>query len=260
MYSFLENNFKFYYRDDPVVSGELSGRHVHNVCVLHFILKGKGQLQLDDASYEFNDYDLVFIPDHVYHYFKANSEYPYQRINVSFPRNYFDDVDLTALFDAPKLFNILSYNNFVKIFDLLGSAEKIIENENDRKAFIISLTKTLLYLLKNTKFDINVSKTVNELASKTVKYINDHIYEPITVEGIAKDLFICKSHLQNCFSKIMKIGVKEYIIIKKMNLAYSLINEGYSSTQAASMLGYTTYSCFYKSYIKVFGVSPRKSK
>lgn len=248
------------HKTDIVKGRDWFYRHAHDNYEIHFVFKGKGKFRLDASTTDVHFNDLFIIPPHVYHYLEIEPDDNYERIVLSISNGAITDPKLLNVLSEIRIINVSNRMELMNIFNSIKHYSKFVTNPDDLKAIIGSLIDEFLILLKYTEFDSKVSKTVSELTSTVISYIDNHIYEQLTVEKIANALYVSKSHLQNSFILSMKIGIKSYIIMKKMNLAHSLIQNGERVTDVATKLGYTTYSCFYKSYIKVFGVTPKDTK
>ena len=242
-------------RYDEVASSDLFYRHMHNNIEIHLITKGEGIFNIEGAETEVSTYDLMIIPPHFYHVFNVNKSYPYERIVFNFPIDYYE-IDIGKLSEKPLIVNLSNH------LEILESFKKIVEasntlNANDFEKILHLYVQIILIELKNTAFENGMSKSVNRLTASILSFIDDHIAEPLDVTTIASSLYVSKSHLQNTFYKSMKIGLKTYIIQKKMDAAHIMLNDGMYALEVAKKLGYTTYSTFYKSYMKIYGVPPK---
>ena len=85
-----------------------------------------------------------------------------------------------------------------------------------------------------------------------------HLEEEIDAERIARHFLLSKSYVQNLFSEQMHIGLKKYVMQKKIYAAEADIRRGISPTAAAEKYAFSDYSVFYRLYKKTFGVSPRQ--
>lgn len=234
-------------------------RHMHENYEILFLIKGKAKYNSDDIVADLSPCDLVITPQHSYHCIDVDKTKPYERIVFNFSPSLFD-IDFSEVFSKSRIINLTQYRELFDIFDRIIHYGETIKNEKDLNALIIAMLFELLINLKNTQFDNHVSKSLSQLASKIVAYIEDHIYEQITVEKMSEDLNVSKSHLQNTFIATMNIGVKSYIIMKKLDKARILLKNGERAIEVADKLGYKTYSSFYKSYIKMYGESPKDTR
>ena len=100
----------------------------------------------------------------------------------------------------------------------------------------------------------------NDIISVLIDYIENHIKEDLALENIAKDLHYSESYLSNQFKKAMKCSLMKYIRSKKIVLAQQMIREGRKAVDVAEELSFNDYSTFYRSYLKVTGMSPASEK
>ena len=75
---------------------------------------------------------------------------------------------------------------------------------------------------------------------------------------INRELILSKSYVQNLFSQNMHIGLKEYIMKKKIYAARTDIKNGMTPIEACEKYAFGDYSGFYRLYKKTFLSSPRQ--
>ena len=100
----------------------------------------------------------------------------------------------------------------------------------------------------------------DDFLEKTVRYIDGHIGEKITLDDLARHTSRSKSSFSHLFEEKMGISPKQYILHKKLATARKLIAEGTPPTTAAVQVGYENYSNFYRMYLKHYGTAPAKRK
>ena len=96
----------------------------------------------------------------------------------------------------------------------------------------------------------------NQLVRTALDYISAHICQSITLESIAGSLFVSKYHLAHAFKDHMGISIHQYIILKRIELAKSLIQQGKPMHLVCLESGFHNYSNFFKAFKAVTGVSP----
>lgn len=241
--------------DDKDFSSVLS-RHMHSKFELLYVVGGSGTFNLDGNVYDIGPCDLIITPAFCYHFMEIDQSKVYDRIVFNFSADYFSS-DYSEIFDKVKVVNLANHRDILGTFDRILNYEQSNYNQADLEKVVNLLVEELLLQLKNTRFDGHTSKSLTALTSKIIAYIDSHLGENIYAEDIANALHVSKSHLQNTFIKTMKVGVKTYIIMKKMEKARALLKEGKRTIEVAEMLGYCTYSSFYKSYLKAYGEAPK---
>ena len=96
--------------------------------------------------------------------------------------------------------------------------------------------------------------------TRIVRYLNDHLTEELTLDGIAEHFYLSRSQLCRVFREGTGSGVMEYIRIKRLMAAREQIASGIPAGRAAIACGFSDYSSFYRAYKDRFGVSPTKGE
>ena len=91
-----------------------------------------------------------------------------------------------------------------------------------------------------------------------IHYINEHLAEDLSVDTIAGQFFLSRYYLMHTFKDETGYTIGNYISIKRLSLAQSLINSGVAIVDAAEQAGFGTYSTFLRAYKKTYGTSPKK--
>ena len=96
----------------------------------------------------------------------------------------------------------------------------------------------------------------DDIISVLVDYIQAHIKEDLTLAKLIENLHYSGSYLSNLFKKEMHCSLMKYIKTKKIILAQIMIREGKKAVDVCEELKFNDYSTFYRTYVKVLGVSP----
>ena len=168
-------------------------------------------------------------------------------------------------------FNILSVPfNF---FDYFGATNATEYTDED-----ISLVKTLLsnYPATTAKTQFKTIGAIQLLLSKfflesdtfnpdiqkfapVLKYIEDNICSPITINELADIMHLNKNYFINFFSKTFNMPPLKYIIERRTLLAEKLlIDTNHSISEIAEQLGFTNEYYFSSTFKKTVGLSPIK--
>lgn len=106
-----------------------------------------------------------------------------------------------------------------------------------------------------------ISSTENppSLYIDTLKYINEHYMEKLTIEGIAEALNYSASYLRSVFSKQSGKTIMEYVNIVRLSASANLLKfTDHSITQIALDSGFTDSNYFSTAFKKHYGISPTK--
>ncbi len=95
------------------------------------------------------------------------------------------------------------------------------------------------------------------IVGEITEYIQQHIYESITVEQIASKFHYSRSRLSTIYKEQTGLGINETISMKKLNLARNLLREGKMTvSQIANELGYASPQYFSHKFKKEVGCPP----
>ncbi|MBQ6701996.1 MAG: helix-turn-helix domain-containing protein [Clostridia bacterium] len=110
-------------------------------------------------------------------------------------------------------------------------------------------------------FDSLNYSTDNKHVISTIRYINDHVYESLTLGSVCKEIHLSKEYISRLFKKEMNMTVTEYIISQKLSLAKNLLSSEDMNLQSISeKIGYQDYNYFSRTFKKHYGISPIKMK
>ncbi|WP_427338378.1 diguanylate cyclase domain-containing protein [Caloranaerobacter sp. DY30410] len=104
-----------------------------------------------------------------------------------------------------------------------------------------------------------IEKQLIDRIQNTIDYIEEHLYEKIKIEDIAKIAYMSQSSFYIIFSNILGTTVKDYIRKRRLSLsAYDLVKSNMSILDIALKYQYCTYESYSRAFKKLFGVSPKK--
>lgn len=102
--------------------------------------------------------------------------------------------------------------------------------------------------------------TENELINQSLLYINSHIAESLTLDTIASHFYISKNYFSHLFKRHTGCSPYQYIMKKRLNLAYDMLCQGASVSDACETCGFNDYSNFLKAFRRTFGKNPSEVK
>ncbi len=95
---------------------------------------------------------------------------------------------------------------------------------------------------------------------KIIEYINKNYTQNITVQSIAKDLYMDRGRLSSLFLKYTGMKLNYYINTLRISHASKLLTNGASVAETAMECGYQSIRTFTESYKKIMGTTPGKNK
>ena len=233
--------------------------HIHNHCELLLFLRGDADYNIDGQVYKPRPYDLLFIPAGTYHYLIPTSSRPYENYVVGIDPSEISE-HYAALFTPPLMINIKEDAEFVGFFNRLDTYyETYGEADFERcaKALILELVTYSAYRKSEMHAVHSGSLTHVE---EMIAYISANLEEKLDADGIARHFLLSRSYVQNLFSQNMHIGLKKYIMQKKIYAAHADMIAGMTPNEVCEKYKFGDYSLFYRTYKKTFGNSPRDIK
>lgn len=246
-YTFETGNAFFRYAKGPSVE---PGKEFHPIHEILYFMGGEGEFISEDIHCRLVKDTVVIIPKETYHQLVINGDpNAYLRCSIKFR----DRDGYRELFNAPGL--VPADGDAQYLFSKIIDAR---EKADAHQVLEAALTLILSGLLHRQGASVAVPSQ-SAAVQKALSFINEHLYEEISTQQIAKACMMSPSSLSHIFKKEMGIPLHRFIVKKRLINAYRKIAEGEPATKVALACGFTDYSGFYKQYKKMFGTSPQNS-
>ena len=245
-----------------VKKGDYISNHVHSEFEIMLFISGNAEYVVENQRFSLSPYSLILTRPTEYHFLHfKDASVKYERYWLHFNLDLFPNDVATKLMTKNKVIQLDSSNRGCKIFRSMEEYAPIFSAEK-YPDFYRSLLTELVFLisLETDNNDVITIHEADETTASVLKYVNEHITEPLTVESIAGALFISPSSLCHKFSKYMKTGVMKYVKKKRAYLAEKMLRQGVKPTTVATLCGYGDYSSFYRAYKEIFGIPPKQCK
>ncbi|WP_018932413.1 helix-turn-helix transcriptional regulator [Gracilibacillus lacisalsi] len=96
-----------------------------------------------------------------------------------------------------------------------------------------------------------------EVIERALKYIEDNIEEPLSVESVADSFNMSKYYFHRLFSAMMGYSLNHYILTRRLNASLKLMqNDDLSLTDIAYQLNFGTQSSFTRAFKRQYGITP----
>ena len=228
----------------------------HDFWELTFIDNGELETTVDGEIYKLDEMDLILYAPGQYHTQKTGDAQSCSYLTLLFDMKIPESYLITnRVYHAHRdIHNAL--NNFIKISnnDMLYNSE-----------LMLCYLKELI--IKVLQYDFLSSSPVastpmqqrfeNELLNEIIIFINDTIYEQLTIEEICMKFSVSRSSLQTLFKNNIGVAPKQYISDLKLKKSKLLIKESiYTISEIASMLGFTSIHYFSRKFKQQFGITP----
>lgn len=258
---------------DAVYRNELTeypvGPHSHNAVELYFTLSDLPDVLLNDTVSAVPAGTLIIIPPFCVHQLYHETNKIYERyiltINTQWLHSVFCHKEDTFSYFLENTSPILLTPTSSQSEAWQHKLNYLLSFPSCTTPEAMSCFFELLYELNqmidmlspegNSLFPISsTQKRINEMIS----YIQEHIYENLTVMDLAAHFYLNPDYLSRFFKQHVHISISRYITLQKIATAQSLLREGYTVAQVQEMLGYSSYAYFFKTFQKNAGMSPSR--
>lgn len=228
----------------------------HSYWELTYVDKGELLTTIDGVSYHLKQGDLIFYAPMQFHtqstFEKISSSY----LTINFKMN-FNHADLLC----NKIFSLKRDSYFIvtKLIEELSN-----DNLYSNDLSLCYLKQLIIQMLRlnnshfHSKPTTHMQQTYeNELLNDILLYIDNNIYEKISVSTLCGHFCISTSMLHSLFRKNMNNTAKNYINELKLSKSKELIrNSTHTLSEISEMLGFSSIHYFSKKFKSYFNISP----
>lgn len=240
--------------------------HWHERIEIVLCLDNSFNILIDGIDYTINKGDLVVIDEKVVHQFLIQDsntnvilgQFPYSILLNSgvVP------VSVNPIIRAEEIDSESGFRQ--KIYNMLD----IILNEatvdiGEKNPFMQCMFAAFYFMLMSRfpkKENNDAFKKEKDVFYKIVKYANDNYKNNITVQSIAKSLYMDRGRLSKLFTKYAGMTLTQYINRLRISAAIQLIENGMGVTEAAYESGFQSIRTFNDVYKKNMHSCPSKIK
>jgi YesN/AraC family two-component response regulator len=178
-------------------------------------------------------------------------------VRLNFPQVICSMLTCHADFDyARQAIHLQSFEYILKPVDenmLADVARRMVsESKGRREAVEIGLYGRLWLKDRVEK----AAEDKEDITERVREYILNHIDREISIEKLARLVFLSPDHLSRLYKKKTGETLNHYIIERRMALAANLLKNGLPALETAERVGYASYSSFVNMFKRVYGMSP----
>ena len=261
------STFEIFHYLDP--STRHMEAHYHDFYEVFFFIGGDVNYWIDGSLYHLLPGDILLInPTELHKPVPVATVERYERIVLWINKDYLSDIEggiLTGCFKRERQ----NYNKVLRLPEekrerLFSLAHELCEEYSGQSfAGEVSAYSLLLQILvrinrlshANTPVDSKEYSTPT-MISEILSYINEHYAEKLTLDTIAKHFFVSKYYLSHEFKDAVNTSLYRYIVMKRLNAAYDLLNKGHAANEVCTLCGFGNYSVFFRAFKAEFGISP----
>lgn len=228
--------------------------HVHNSFEVYINIKGNVSFIVEDHVYPINPGNIIITRPYEAHHciYHDNSVHCHYVIR-------FSNENAAAL--LPDFLNCKAGTNNLIVLDkekemsLNSLCNRLLSIQEHTLSSYIYFLRILDLLASGTvQNDIELQATPSTL--KTLKYINEHISEHISISSIAEQCLTSISTLERNFKKDIGTTPSKYILERRLSLSLSYLRGNYTINEVCEKCGFSDYSYFIAIFKKRFNITP----
>ncbi len=230
----------------------------HDNLELEYCTAGSGRVLVDGREHIISAGDIAVINSGSIHHTGSDGEVEYSCIIVDSEFCRESGIDVASI----------CFDDLVRDRDAAEIFEKLQETYNST-ADPLRTSRLRMYTLKlmillcerySSPRTVRACESQNENAKKVMAYIKSRYAERITLDEMARELYMNKFVLSRQFKSVVGITVFEYVNSCRCNAAAMLIAEGESVKVAARECGFENMSFFTKTFKRFMGKLPSEFK
>lgn len=257
---YLTYDFKLFHLKDTVQKEYVY--HYHDFDKIILFVSGKVNYVIEGKAYELKPYDIVFVNKNEIHKPEVDFTASYERYILYVSPEFLErcgnaEYSLRTCFEKANaeksnVIQTTAMQNtrlLQKIKELEtamahpGFAEELYE-----KAIFIQFMIQLNCACLEERTSYNHEAIYNKKIVDILEYINEHLYEELSIETIAEAFYLSKYHMMRQFKEETGYTMHQYITEKRVLAARDMILEGVPATKASLECGFKDYSTFSRAF------------
>ena len=221
--------------------------HIHSYEEVHIFLGCTAELMMPKSTVTLHEGEVAIIPREILHAYKMSEDEG--SLHMTF------QIDLPTSSLTVKKIPV----DFLK--SLLSEASKMTLEEDGQDHSRVALY--LAFICGHfTKMKITSPEPVRDHAFIIREYIGYNYAKPITLEDISRELCVSKKQAERLMVRYTGSTFLELLTAERMRAAdqYLSLEEKFPLTKIAPLVGYQSYSGFYKAYKRILNDSQIKAE
>lgn len=201
---------------------------------------------------------VLYTPEHPYHYGAADAQYADDWIQFSMTDS---DLSLIQALGIP-MNRVQQISSGTVLSELIHKIAFELDTDNLYRHDIVLLSMQMLFFRMSQFLYHRAEVTEVPLSHypQLVQLRNELAHHPereITIDDLAKSVFMSKSHFQHTYKKLFGTSVLEDCSRFRMkNASFYLSSTEMTVKEIAQQCGYTSVFCFIRSFKKHFSMTP----
>jgi len=246
--------------------------HMHNRHEIYLLVDGAIQYFVENVCYPMTSGNLILFSTNEIHKAINTSSQPFTRLVIhvrpDFVQQYCTpDTNLLACFHRePGVGNMvsLSKEEQTRLISMARALHQALRQPDQYGNDVMATTLFLQILIfVNQAWKKSSPKRTLPSPHRTqaiMDYIDAHLTSTLTLDTIAQALSLDKYYLSHLFKSETQSTIYQYILVKRVALAKTLLTQGHTVSEACHLSGFNDYSNFIRSFKQVTGYTPGQFK
>lgn len=270
LYSYSDDRLYIHHSLDKTPDPTQFPMHVHEKCELFCFISGKGYYTVEGNDYALAPGSVMLMRGSEAHKLHIEPDVPYERFVIHFSPEAVlthESPIRSFLYSRPLGKNNMiscssaSFSFISSCFDRIKRAVSRTSPSDEITSYLTCVLYELTYSAKNVEGKAQPKKNSAEnIVSNIISYINSNLADIKNMNFTEQNFYFSRSYLNRIFKDSTGSTIWDYVILKRLMSARSLIQNGKPALAAASECGFADYSSFYRQYKQKFGTSPAKDK
>lgn len=241
--------------------------HFHNFYEIFLFLDGDVDYWVEGSVYHLKSGDILLInPTELHKPLPKEETNTYERIVLWLDKTFLSNIEngllLKCFEQDKKLYRLSSTERkeLLPLFDKL--VNEYHKDDFCSKAYAYGILLQLLTEINRLSISRATASSEKYITSTFISdvlaYIGEHYSENLSLDDLASHFFVSKYYLSHEFKKSVGTSIHRYIILKRLNIAYSLLLDGISPTEVSHLCGFNDYTNFFRNFKAEYGISPKE--
>lgn len=229
--------------------------HLHTHLELVYLKEGKSEVVLDNKKYlmEAGDIFLAF-PNQIHFY---HDQMPVKGYFFIFSPEIFRE--FKEIFQTKVPVNPIVKGSSLSM-EIWKFMKKIAENLEIGSSMHGVVARGYLLTLLGEMFlhmELADKPGDQEATKRILSYCIENYTEPLTLESLARELYLNKYYISHIFRERMNTSFKDFINQLRVEYACELLEKGSSITDIAYACGFSCVRTFNRAFLKYMNMTPR---
>ncbi|KPG73904.1 AraC family transcriptional regulator [Enterococcus sp. RIT-PI-f] len=244
--------------------------HYHSFYEIHCTLQGTAVFFIDGAEFLLEAGTIILIPPNVLHRIVHQTSMSFVRSYIYINSTYLQalstaQTDLTTCFQSndglnSRILSIAPASLTALLLPLRNKLDKNFGTDLVYQSFLIDFLIAINKLAIEETEPLFLSRSINQNKdiATTIKYIDDHISDDLTLNKVAKEIFLSPYVLSRLFKKETGTTFHTYVLKKRLLKSKEVLRKTRSASDTFESCGFKSYTHFLRCFKQEFQLTPKE--